>query len=96
MSIHATIREQLGGNQFDAMTGARIYIARDDRTLSFKLPRSTENGINYVTIRLEDNDTYTVTFAKLSRDGMKCVTKIERTMVYADQLRKIFTEATSL
>lgn len=94
MSIAHTILEQLGGNRFRAMTGARDIVAMD-RGLTFRLPRGlARNGINSVVVQLDASDTYTVMFNK--RRGLELRHIAAHTMVYADQLQTIFKAETGL
>jgi hypothetical protein len=90
--IASIILEQLGGNRFIAMTGAKNLLA-GERTLSFKIPRS--NDITHVSITLDCEDTYRVTFNKIV--GTKPPVIIHtRGSVYADQLQTLFTDQTGL
>jgi hypothetical protein len=60
--VSNTILQQLGGWQFLSMTGAKNLVAHDNG-LSFKLPHGfAKDGINYVRITLDRNDTYTMLF----------------------------------
>lgn len=90
--IAGTILNQLGGNRFVAMTGAKNFVA-GDRALNFRLPRA-KDGINLVRIVLNGMDTYDVSF--LSVRGAKFSSKREDKGIYADMLQSIFTEATGL
>ncbi len=90
MNTAETILEQLGGNKFLAMTGARPMA--DGDTLRLKLPRGARDGINLVHIKLESNDTYTVTFSKYR--GLSVAALRTEHMVYADNLRTVFESAT--
>jgi hypothetical protein len=92
--IADTILAQLGGGRFTAMTGAKNY-SYGNRYLQFQLPRLC-NGVNYVKVALEINDTYTVTFGKYSARTLEFKIIDSREMVYADNLRAIFTERTGL
>lgn len=91
LEVAKNILQQLGGNRFTAMTGAKEFLGGAD-TLSFKIPRS--NGINAVSIKLEANDTYTMRF--ISASVRKIDEKVVHRDVYADQLQSLFTEATGL
>lgn len=65
MVIAKTILEQLGGRKFLVMTGAKNLMSIDGG-LSLALPsRFATNGINRVTIEIDANDTYVVTFSKV-------------------------------
>ena len=95
--IPNTILAQLGGGKFSAMTGARVFVghgAEGDRLggLSFKIGSGARDGITHVRIFLMSSDTYTVEFLKIR--GVNCKTVSTHSMVYADQLRALFTERT--
>ena len=81
-----TIINQLGGNKFQAMTGANMFVA-------------TENGIQFsfkgcktankcrITLRSDD---------KLNRKEGTCPLTKEIEMVYAENLQNVFESATGL
>lgn len=92
-TVAGIILEQLGGNKFIAMTGAKNF-TRDGSSLRFKLPRSARDGINLVTITLDPSDTYTVQFAKYRALYVYPVKTVSD--VYADSLTRVFTDATGL
>jgi len=97
MTVAKTILQQLGGKVFTMMTGAKNFTG-DKTTLTFSLPGAggfTKQGINRVAVALTPLDTYTVTFYRL-RKGNPLKVVAERTMVYCDQLRAVFTEVTGL
>jgi hypothetical protein len=82
------------------MTGIKQFTGSDkDQTLTMKLPRN-RSGANYLTIKLEWNDTYTMTFEKVrmvKQDPWIVRTVVARPeMVYNDQLRGTFTQVTGL
>jgi hypothetical protein len=93
MTTAATILEQLGGNKFLAMTGAKNLMSGDD-TLYFSIPLS--NDINKVSITLDVNDTYRVTFSKYRPRKLDVIIIHTQSDVYADQLRALFTDQTGL
>jgi hypothetical protein len=89
-SIATTILEQLGGNKFRVMTGAKGFMG-EANSLSFKLPaRFAKDGINFVRITLDASDTYSVAFAK----GTKVLASFEG--IYAEDLTALFTRTTGL
>ena len=93
--ISDTILGQLGGNRFATMTGANFFLCLE-RGLQFRLPRTrgfVRKGINSVKITLDPSDTYTMEFDKIGTN-VKTIAKIPG--VYADDLRRIFTEQTGL
>ena len=63
------IWEQLGGNKFRMMTGAKNLLNLGDG-LAMKLGRNSSNS-NYLKITLNSMDTYDMEFAKLTRMGEK-------------------------
>ena len=93
MSIAKTILEQLGGNKFRVMTGAKNLMGVENG-LVMKLGRNSSNS-NYLKITLNSMDTYDMEFAKLTRMGeMKSVK--EYSDVYNDMLTDVFTSHTGM
>ena len=92
MVVATTILQQLGGQRFQTMTGARDFVGDSDR-LMFRLPR-TKKGITHVAVCLASNDTYTLTFSRYRDLTLTEVAKVSD--VYAEQLQDIFTEHTGL
>lgn len=99
MSVAQTILAQLGGNRFVAMTGAK-NLTSDRNCLIFRLPRQrgfVKDGINAVRVTLEPSDTYTMTFFRQMGAPTHAVRTVrEYTDVYAEDMRRLFTEATGL
>ena len=94
MSNAEQILNQLGGNKFVAITGAKVF-TQGPGVLNFRLPSNfANNGINHVRVVLESNDTYCVRFSKIR--GLNCKTIEECDGVYADGLRGLFTAVTGL
>lgn len=90
------ILEQLGGNKFKVMTGAKNFLTNGN-DLTFSLPGSggfCKNGINRVNIALTPADLYNVKFYRLR--GAKLVTVSEHTDIYCDGLRELFERETGL
>ena len=90
---------QLGGNKFVVMTGAKNFL-KDERSLSFRIPKALQ-GINYVKISLNSMDTYDMEFGRIRNKAHSVVYYDYKVMavvndVYADQLQEIFTEHTGL
>lgn len=92
--IANTIRQQLGGSKFEAMTGARAHVALG-RGLSFSLPRQYK-GVNFVVILLLSDDTYAVTFARKMNYGLDIKQVHHMDGVQAEALRPLFAEVTGL
>lgn len=91
MTVAKTILQQLGGNRFIAMTGAKQFVGDKDK-LIFKIPRA--NGITHVKITLNPLDYYEMEFIRVH--GMKTTVVKKVDMVYFDGLQQEFTEATGL
>lgn len=99
--IANTILEQLGGNRFVAMTGAKNFLARNVGAQGYKgglffvLPAKNMVGANRVEIMLGYSDTYAVTFYKSNGTRMKPVKHFPEG-VYVASLRRVFEETTGL
>ncbi len=92
--IADAIMEQLGGHRFRVMTGARNFVAHP-WGLTFKLPaRFAKDGINFVRVVLDPNDTYSLTFMRTR--GTSCVEVSWTSDIYCDQLQELFTDRTGL
>ena len=93
MSIAKTILEQLGGNKFRVMTGAKNLMGFENG-LVMKLGRNSSNS-NYLKITLNSMDMYDMEFCKLTRMGeKKSVTEYKN--VYNDLMRGTFTAHTGM
>ena len=92
--VAEAILRQLGGNKFIAMTGATNLVALQ-YGLQFKLPRGAKDGINKVMITLNGRDLYDIGFM---RQGADLLIHQKHCMedIYAEDLRRIFTEKTGL
>ena len=86
------ILNQLGGNRFCAMTGAKNFGAGQN-SLSMKLTKNA-SGANYLIITLTPMDTYKMEF--ISIRGAKRTVKKELNNIYNDQLQTMFTDVTGL
>ncbi|MEY5370762.1 hypothetical protein WI850_24050, partial [Salmonella enterica subsp. enterica serovar Corvallis] len=72
--IAVEILNQLGGNKFIAMTGAKNFVWLEKGGLIFKLPSNfARNGINLVRIKLEPSDTYNIEFLKSRGASLKII-----------------------
>ena len=92
MDVANIIYQQLGGARFAQMTGAKNFLG-DRNSLRFKLPKN-QSQANLVTITLEANDTYIISFARYRGNNVQVLKEID--MVYADQLQEIFERYTGL
>lgn len=93
-----TILEQLGGNRFKVMTGAKNFMgdsAAVNPSLSFRLPSNfASRGINYVKITLTQMDTYNMEFSRVR--GTKCTLVDHFDNLYAEDLQRVFSIETGL
>ena len=90
--IASTILQQLGGNRFCVMTGAKNLLAGVS-SLQFKVGKGN-TSINYCRITLEPSDTYKMDFFSVKK-GIPLL-KRQFTDVYCEDLQRLFTEATGL
>lgn len=103
-AVARTILQQLGGNKFIVMTGAKDFVY-DDNSLRFRIPRNRSRA-NLVTVSLRGDDTYTMVFrryipSKLSLKTCKWTEEKDETIrrfegIYFDQLQELFTEVTGM
>ncbi len=95
-NVAREILQQLGGNKFIAMTGARNFVD-GGKFLQFKLPKA-KDGINFVKITLNSMDTYDMEFGRIRKVGGELTYKVVSTAdgIYNDQLQEIFTRYTGL
>ena len=93
MSVAKTILEQLGGNQFCMMTGAKNLVDCGD-ALAMKIGRNKTNS-NYLKITLNMMDLYDVRFSRVSpMGGERSVTEYNN--VYNDSLVDVFEKHTGM
>jgi len=92
-AIAKTIAQQLGGNKFAAMTGAKQFVFLPEGGLQFALPRGAKSGINLVQIILS-NDEYDLRCYKKRGVTLNEVATMDG--IGADGLALAFTEATGL
>jgi hypothetical protein len=93
MTTATTILEQLGGNKFIAMTGAKMFVDVGNGIV-FKLPKFEGVKINSVKIVLNSRDAYDVEFGNVRGTNYKVLSKSAD--VYADNLQMVFSNATGL
>ena len=108
-TIATTILQQLGGKRFEAITGARHFLAIESG-LRFHLPsRLAKDGINLVNVTLNDLDLYNVEFVRVGRTpSVKSIvlrgadplpkSTVVRYLpsVHVEQLLGVFTETTGI
>jgi len=90
-TVASEILNQLGGNRFIAMTGAK-YFSCDDNSLNFAFPGSKLG--NKCRITLNVMDTYDMTFYKIRGINVKETAEISG--LYNDTIAKVFSEKTGL
>ena len=94
MQVAEEILEQLGGNKFIAMTGAKnLSSSSHDDFLMFNIMRN-DYSINKVKITLNSSDTYDLEFFKIK--NMQAITIKSFSGVYNTDLRSTFERATGL
>lgn len=87
-TVAQNILAQLGGvGPLKIMIGARDFLYTSD-FLQFRIG-SNERRIQYVQIKLDASDTYTVTASRFDRRKLERVTIEEQSLVYADQLVQV-------
>ena len=90
--VAKTILQQLGGNRFIAMTGAKNF-GSSSKSLQMKIGRNSKS-ISHVVITLKSSDLYDMEFIRVRGTSRKVVKKV--TGVYADMLGKMFTKYTGM
>ena len=86
--------QQLGGNRFIAMTGAKnLAIDKPKNELHMKIGRNAK-GVSHVRIRLSSMDLYDMEFLQVRAGRIKIKSKEKG--VYADQLGKMFKKNTGM
>lgn len=90
MEIAKQILQQLGGNKFLAMTGAKNLMSTD-KGLRMNLPRN-QSGATVLTIELNSLDLYEMTFLKVRNYQPIEVSKANN--VYFDMLQAQFKSVT--
>ena len=90
--VAKTILQQLGGNRFIAMTGAKNF-GSSKNSLQFKIGRNSKS-ISHVIITLKSSDLYDVEFIRIRGVKRTVVKKLKG--VYADQLGTMFKKYTGM
>ena len=86
--------QQLGGNRFIAMTGAKnLAVDKSKNELHMKIGRNAK-GVSHVRIRLTSMDLYDMEFLQVRAGRIKIKSKEKG--VYADQLGKMFKKNTGM
>jgi hypothetical protein len=94
MTVANTILRQMGGaGRLKAMTGANSFVGTEN-SVSFRWPSQRPSTGNAIRITLDPDDTYTVDFLRVNKNGAESVKRLEG--IYADQLMDIFERQTGL
>lgn len=92
--VAKTILQQLGGTKFLAMTGSK-NLTTTKYSLNMNLSKNNASA-KFLTVELEENDTYTMTFSKLKKGTFEFIICQQKTGVLFDQMQAVFTEVTGL
>jgi hypothetical protein len=90
--IAKTILNQLGGNKFVVMTGAK-NLGAGENYLSFKVMRNASKA-THIKITLNCMDTYDIEFIRCRKFEAKTLKTVEG--IYAEDLQRVFTSETGL
>lgn len=101
--VYQNILQQLGGQRFVAMTGAKNFIALENG-IQFDLPKYAGVKTNRVCIFLNNNDLYDIEFGRIFKKKdpeygvmMPMYEVIAKALdIYAENLRSSFTTFTGL
>ena len=96
--IASTIYQQLGGNQFAAMTGTKNFVYGENELgpyLQMKLSPN-KNGFTHLVVQYKESlDEYAMEFCKVDRYGTK--SRVHLIVdVHAEDLAPIFEDETGL
>ena len=96
LEVANTILQQLGGNRFIVMTGAKQFVAIE-QGLMFMLPaRLAKLGINKVRVELDASDTYTMTTLKVNARRNTAIEVQRETLTHCDRLEATFEGMTGV
>lgn len=99
MEVATEILRQLGGRQFQVLTGARNLVGGPN-SLSMQVSASAQvplkNRCTHVRITLDPTDTYTVEFMRFSRKKLEFTECSRHEGVYCDMLQDLFEAQTGL
>ena len=91
--VAKTILQQLGGNKFIAMTGAKNLGTSTKKDLSFSIGRNAKK-VTHVKITLTSMDLYDMEFINVRGAKIKVLKKVKG--VYGDMLPKMFKKYTGM
>ncbi len=94
--IADTILEQLGGAAaLQVMIGAKDFVC-GDMALTFKWSAKAANDANCATITLDADDTYELSFCRITTRKYDISGKGSTVGLHACDLRRVFQDATKL
>ena len=95
MKTNEIILQQLGGNMFIAMTGAKVYSDGDSKLVA-KIKGS--RTCNHLEISLNSMDLYDIRFCKIGTAKTFYEMKSDKTLnnIYAEDMKGIIEEETQL
>jgi len=91
--IAYTILQQLGGNKFQLMVGAKEMNSTSN-ALHFKFGSGAKNKANHCSITLQTDDTYMIEFHRVVSINSKHIGIFRD--VYASGLQTVFTRETGM
>lgn len=87
------ILQQMGGNKFTTMVGAK-NLGATENSLSFKIACKNPKGITHCQITLNRSDLYDMKFFKIRGAKVETVANLED--IYNDSMQEVFSEVTGL
>lgn len=91
--IAETILQQLGGNPFIAMTGAKTFVAIEEG-LQFKIGRNMRRANTVRVVLDRGTDTYSIEFWQCTKH--RDLIRESRQGVHAEELQRVFTAVTGM
>lgn len=94
MNFAETILQQLGGNKFIAMTGAKSFVKDSKNNKLFFKIGTNPKKVTHVTITLNGKDLYDIEFLKIRGVDINKVAEFKD--IDAENLRDVFEKNTGL
>lgn len=92
-SWYDIILQQLGGNKFISMTGAKQFTKKESpKEFRFRIGGGAKKGINMIKIILTGKDLYDIEFLKAGKSDFKIIQK--ELDVQAEDLQDVFMGVT--
>lgn len=90
-----TILSQLGGaGRLGVMIGAHTFLGTPEGALSFRFKARAKDGINYVRVTLQSDDTYRLEMLQLR--GVNSYSRADVEGLHAEDLVRVISERTGL